>query len=194
MRIGEYNSPEDSPVHDSLHEEILASETAYQGRLLTLTVHTVRLPNGAVGTRETIGHPGAVAMVPCLDADTVLLVRQWRTAADRALLEIPAGTLAPGEAPAACAERELMEEVGYRPGRLTPLVSFYLAPGYSTEVLHVFLAEDLTPAHLPHDEDEQIEVVQVNWAEIDSLIAAGEIADAKSIAGLLLARQAARGK
>jgi ADP-ribose pyrophosphatase len=108
------------------------------------------------------------------------------------LLEIPAGTLAPGEAPAACAERELMEEVGYRPGRLTPLVSMYLAPGYSTEVLHVFLAEVLTPERLPHDEDEQIEVVRATWTDIGELIARGEIADAKSIAGLLLARDRRR--
>lgn len=178
---------------DPLHEEILASELLYQGKLLTLRRTTVRLANGVVSARETVVHPGAVAMVPLRDAETVLLVRQWRTAAGRPLLEIPAGTLAPGEDPRACAERELMEEVGYRPGRLTPLVSIFLAPGYSTEILHVFLAEELAAERRAHDEDEEIAVVAVTWTEIDTLIASGEIADAKSLAGLLLARHMLKG-
>jgi ADP-ribose pyrophosphatase len=179
----------ESLVTDSLHEEILASELAFQGRLLTLRVDTVRLPNGVVSRREIIVHPGAVAMVPMLDADHVLLVRQWRAAAGRALLEIPAGTLAPGEDPAACAERELMEEVGYRPQRLTPLYATYLAPGYSSEMLHTFLAEDLVPDRRAHDEDESIEVVCLTWDEIDARLLSGEIADAKTLAGLLLAQK-----
>jgi ADP-ribose pyrophosphatase len=174
---------------DPLHEEIVASELLYQGRLLTLRRNTVRMANGHVSTRETVEHPGAVAMVPLCDDGRVLLVRQWRTAAGRPLLEIPAGTLAPGEEPQACAERELMEEVGCRPGRLTPIVSFYLAPGYSTEILHVFLAEMLIPERRPHDEDEAIEVVAASWGDIEIYIQAGEIGDAKSLAGLLMVRR-----
>ena len=174
---------------DQHHEEVLASEVLFQGKLLTLCRSTIRLANGHVATRETVQHPGAVAMVPVADDGDILLVRQWRTAAGRPLLEIPAGTLAPGEETHACAARELMEEVGYRPGRLTALTTCYLAPGYSTEVLHLFLAEDLTPARLPHDEDEQIEIVSASWEAIDAAMRDGEIADAKTLAGLLLARR-----
>ena len=176
-------------VAENLREEILSSKIAFSGRLLTLRVDTVKLPDGRVSTREVVAHPGAVAMVPLLDAEHVLLVRQWRTAAGRALLEIPAGTLSPGEDPATCAARELMEEVGYRPRTLTPLYATFLAPGYSSEMLHVFLAENLTPEKQAHDEDEVLEVVTVTWDEIDDLLLRGEFADAKTLAGLLLTQK-----
>jgi len=179
-------------VTDDLREDIIDSKVAFQGRLLTLRVDTVRLPDGHVTTREVVAHPGAVAMVPLLDHDHVLLVRQWRTAAGRALLEIPAGTLGPGEDPHACAERELMEEVGYRPQTLLPLCATFLAPGYSTERLHLFLAEDLVPERLEHDEDERIEVVSLTWQEVDELLLRGEFADAKTLSGLLLAQKLLR--
>lgn len=176
-------------VSEHLREEIIESEIAFQGRLLTLRVDTVRLPDGHISTREVVVHPGAVAMVPLLDADHILLVRQWRNAAGRALLEIPAGTLHPGEDPKACAERELMEEVGYRPQLLTPLYATYLAPGYSSERLHVYLAEELVPEQLAQDEDERVEVVCLSWQEIDDLLLRGEFADSKTLAGLLLAQK-----
>jgi ADP-ribose pyrophosphatase len=127
-------------------------------------------------------------MVPLLDVDRVILVRQWRNAVGRALLEIPAGCLAPGEELMTCAERELMEEIGFRPRRLTLLTTMMLAPGYSTEVLHVYLAEELTAEKRPHDEDERIDILSYNWHEIDELLQRGELADAKTICGLLLAR------
>ncbi len=174
---------------ESLRETLIQADTVFHGRLLTVHVDTVRLPNGGQSTREVVAHPGAVAMVALPDADHVLCVRQWRHAAGRALLELPAGTLSPGEEPAACAERELMEEIGYRPRRLTPLISFYLAPGYSEELLHVFLAEELTPERRPPDEDEQIEVVRLSWDEIAEMLTRGEFGDAKTVAGLLLARE-----
>ena len=138
-------------MFEHLREEVLRSEIAFRGRLLTVRVDHVRLPDGHESTREVVVHPGAVAMVPLLDARHVLLVRHWRNATGRALLEIPAGTLNPGEDPLACAERELMEEIGYRPRQLTPLYSTFLAPGYSSEMLHIFLAEDLAPEKLAHD-------------------------------------------
>jgi 8-oxo-dGTP pyrophosphatase MutT (NUDIX family) len=174
---------------DPLREEVVSSHIAFQGRLLTLRVDTVRLPDGNTATREVVVHPGAVAMVPVLDAEHVLLVRQWRTAAGRALLEIPAGTLGHGEDPRACAERELMEEVGYRPRTLTPLCATFLAPGYSSERLHVFLAEDLVPESRPHDDDETLEVVTMTWREIDAHLLRGDFADSKTLAGLLLAQK-----
>jgi len=174
---------------DHLREETIHSEIAFRGRLLTVRVDTVRLPNGGVSTRDVVVHPGAVAIVPLLDAEHVILVRQWRTPAGRALLEIPAGTLAPAENPAACAERELMEEIGYRPRLLTPLYAAYLAPGYSSELIHLFLAEDLTPERLAHDDDENIEVVTLSWDEVDTLLLRGELGDAKTLAGLLLTQR-----
>jgi 8-oxo-dGTP pyrophosphatase MutT (NUDIX family) len=176
-------------LSEHLREEIIDSEIAFQGRLLTLRVDTVRLPDGHVSIREVVVHPGAVAMVPLHDAEHVLLVRQWRNAAGRALLEIPAGTLHPGEDPKTCAERELMEEVGYRPGTLTPLYTTYLAPGYSSERLHVFLAEELVPEQLPQDEDECLDIVCLSWQEVDELLLRGEFADSKTLAGLLLAQK-----
>ncbi|HEY3417287.1 MAG TPA: NUDIX hydrolase [Armatimonadota bacterium] len=173
-------------------EQVIDSTVAFQGRLLTVRVDTVQLPIGGTSTREVVVHPGAVAIIPLLE-DTVIFVRQWRNAAGQALLEIPAGTLASGEDPRDCATRELMEEIGYRPGKLTGLCSFFLAPGYSTEKLHVFLAEELTPEKRPQDEDEVLEIVALTWEEIDACLQRGEFADAKTIAGLLLAAKRLRG-
>jgi len=178
---------------DHLREEPITSETVFQGRLLTVRVDTIRLPSGRTATREVVAHPGAVAMVPLLDDNRVLMVRQWRHAAGQALLEIPAGALAPGEDPAECAARELMEEIGYRPGSLTPLCSMFVAPGYTTEKITVYLAKELTPERLAHDVDENIEVVTLSWDEVDDLLLRGELADAKTLVGLLLARSKMRG-
>ncbi len=177
---------------EHLREEIIDSSLAFQGRLLRVRVDTVRLPDGHTSTREVVVHPGAVAMVPLLDAEHVLLVRQWRHPAGRALLEIPAGTLGAGEDPRDCAARELMEEVGYRPQTLTRLASMFLAPGYSSECLHLFLAEGLAPERLAQDEDENIDVVCLSWHEAEALIQHGEISDAKTLAGLLLAQTVLR--
>lgn len=174
---------------DHLREEPIETTIAFQGRLLTVRVDTVRLPNGRTATRDVVVHPGAVAIVPLLDRDHVLLVRQWRNAAGGALLEIPAGTLAPDEDPSACATRELMEEVGYRPQRLTPMYTMHLAPGYSTEVITLFLAEELAPERLAQDADENIEVVTLSWGQVDDLLLRGELGDAKTLAGLLLAKK-----
>ena len=179
---------------DHLREETIDSSLAFQGRLLRLRVDTVRLPDGNTSTREVVVHPGAVAMVPLLDPEHVLLVRQWRHPAGCALLEIPAGTLGAGEDPRDCAARELMEEVGYRPHAIKLLSSIFLAPGYSSECLHLFLAEDLSPERMAHDEDETIDVVCLNWHEIETLISNGEIRDAKTLAGLLLAKKYCEGR
>lgn len=176
-------------MSEHLREETLTSTPAFEGRLLRVRVDTVRLPNGQTSTREVVVHPGAVAMVPLLDAEHILLVRQWRHPAGRALLEIPAGTLGAGEDPCDCAARELMEEIGYRPQALTRLAGMFLAPGYSSECLHLFLAEDLAPERLPHDEDENIDVECVSWSEAEALLLGGEISDAKTIAGLLLTQK-----
>lgn len=166
-------------------EVVLSSDVIYSGRVVKLRVDQVRLSNGRVAKREVVDHRGAVALV-ALDADgNCLLVRQYRAAVGRVLLEIPAGTLEPDEDPTDCATRELAEETGYRPGRLVELLGFYSAPGFCTEHLWVYLATDLVAERAEADADEEIELVRMPLAECVELIRSGEIRDAKSIAGLL---------
>ena len=172
-----------------LREETIQSELVFNGRLVKLRVDTVRLPNGKESTREVVVHRGAVAAVPLLDSDTVIMVRQFRQAAGECLLEIPAGTLDPGEDPKACVSRELEEEIGYRSNKQTLMFQSYLAPGYSSEMLHTFLAEDLVKVEQHSEEDEFIEIVEIPIDEAVSRIISGEIKDAKSICGILMAQR-----
>jgi ADP-ribose pyrophosphatase len=167
-------------------EQLLSSQIVFTGRLLTLRIDSVRLPDGREGTREVIQHPGAVAMVPLI-GDDVILVRQWRQPLARELLEIPAGTLNPGESHEACADRELREEIGYAPGGLTKLAAVALAPGYSTEILQIYLAEDLTPSRASQDADELVLAERMPLAEAVRLAQSGGIDDAKTVVGILLA-------
>lgn len=172
-----------------LEEKCLRREVVFDGKLLKVRADRVRLPNGSESVREVVAHPGAVAMVPLTDEGKVIFVRQWRYPAGKALLEIPAGTLEPDEEPLACAGRELAEEIGRRPERLEPLGSFFLAPGYSSERIHLFLATGLQPAAAEADADETIEVEEIPLAEAVAMAADGRLEDAKSIAGVLLAAQ-----
>jgi ADP-ribose pyrophosphatase len=170
-----------------LDEKTLDTKRIFEGKIVNLRVDTVELPDGCTSTREVVEHKGAVAIVPMLDHDKVVLVRQWRQAAGQALLEIPAGGLEYGESPLECARRELQEEIGYLPGKLTEMFYSYLAPGYSSEKLHTFLAEDLKEVAAGRDFDEFLEVVTVGLDEAVEMICAGQIVDAKSICGILLA-------
>jgi len=170
-----------------LTEKTLESKRIFEGRLVNLRVDTVELPSGRTATREVVEHKGAVAIVPMLDHEKIVLVRQFRQPAGAVLLEIPAGTLDEGEDPAGCARRELVEEIGYFPGKLTEMFHSYLAPGYSTEMLHTFLAEDLRQVGQNNDVDEFIEVVPVSLRDAVEMVISGEIVDAKSICGILLA-------
>ena len=173
-----------------LREKTIKSEEVFSGRLVKLRVDTVRLPDGKEARREIVVHRGAVAAVPLLDGDRVVMVRQFRQAAGEVLLEIPAGTLDPGEDPSDCVARELGEEIGYTSNKLTLMFRSYLAPGYSSEMLHTFLAEDLVRVESPgHDADEFIEVVEVPLYEAVEKITSGEIKDAKSICGILMAQR-----
>lgn len=167
--------------------EILDTKRVYDGKLVKLDVVQVRLPDGSVAVREVIAHPGAVAMVPLLENGDVVLVRQFRTAAGETLLEIPAGTLEPDEAPDVAATRELQEEIGYRPGKLEHLTTEYTAPGYTSERIIIYLATGLSESRLAVDDDEFIEHVTLPFDEALGRIASGEIQDGKTIIGLLLA-------
>lgn len=163
------------------------SEYVYRGRVVTLRIDTTVKPDGHEVKREIVEHHGAVAIVPRLDELTILMIRQYRAAVGETILEIPAGTLEDGEDAATCAQRELEEEIGYRAGRMRPMFSQYLAPGYSSEVLHVFLGENLTLSTTNFDEDEEIELVPVKVDEVEPMILDGRIKDSKTIAGLLVA-------
>ena len=171
-------------------EELVRSERVYAGAILSVRRDTVRVHKEGASVdaiREVVDHPAAVTVVP-VDADgNVLLVRQYRWAAQAPLLEAPAGRLEPGEAPAAGAVRELREETVHTAGAMTPLGGFWIAPGYSTEYMHVYLAKDLRADPLPADEDEDIAVERVAWDDLPRLVGGGVVQDGKSVAALQLA-------
>jgi ADP-ribose pyrophosphatase len=169
--------------------DVLHTEIAYHGRAFDVRRDRIRWANGHTSELDIVEHPGAVTLVP-IDADGGLwMVRQYRHSAGQILLELPAGTLEPGEDPRACAERECREEIGMSPGRLTLLGECFLAPGYSTEYMYFFLAEDLSPSPLEADADEDLQVERVPVGALASRVATGELRDAKSLAALYLARE-----
>ncbi|MFW5692029.1 MAG: NUDIX hydrolase [Chloroflexota bacterium] len=172
---------------EEMREHVEKTERLYSGRVVTLDLYEVTLPDGMTARREIVQHPGAVAIVAVDDADHVLLVRQYRTAADDILLELPAGTLEPGEDPAVCADRELQEEAGHKPGQLRAIGGIYAAPGYTTEYVHLFIATELKPSRLDADADEFIETVRLPLADALAMIDDGTIQDSKTVAGLLRA-------
>ena len=172
-----------------LNETVSASRRVYDGKVVNLRVDSVVLPDGRPATREIVEHSGAIAAVPIDSDGRVLLVRQFRLAAGGPLLEVPAGGMEAGEDPTECARRECTEEIGREPGRLTPLFSAWVAPGYATEIIHAFLAEDLADNKQDGDSDEFVEVVPLTWGEIEAAIADGSIQDMKSIAALERARR-----
>ncbi len=163
---------------------ISRSQQIFSGKVVKLAVHEIRLPDGTTGVRELIEHPGAVAVVALDSEQNVLLVRQFRIGANCDLYEIPAGLLEPDETIEACAIRELREEVGYEPGRLETLGGFYTAAGYTTEYIHLYLAQDLIYAPLAQDRDEFIESTRMPLVEALRLIEHGEIVDSKTIIAL----------
>lgn len=164
---------------------LLSSRTVYDGKLFKVELDELELPGDVVTKREIIRHPGAVCMVP-IDADgRLVLVTQYRHAAGRRLLELPAGTLEPGEEPATTVVRELQEEIGMRPRKVEPLGGFFVAPGYTTEYIWLYVCTGLVPGRLDGDEDEDIEVETRTAAEALAAIESGEICDAKSVIGIL---------
>ena len=171
----------------------ISSRREYTGRIVSLDVDTVRFPNGVTGELEMIRHPGASAVVPLLEVPgrpaTVLLIKQYRYAAEGFLYEVPAGRLDAGETPEHCAHRELTEETGYTAGRIVPLTSIYTTPGFTDEFIHIFLATDLKPGKTAHEADEVLEVEQVLMTDALRMIETGEIKDGKTISSLLFAAQ-----
>ncbi len=166
-------------------EVTLSSQLIYDGRVVRMRVDTVRVPGGGETSREIVEHSDCVAVI-ALDAENnVLLVNQFRKPVEKELLEIPAGGIEPGEDAEATVRRELREEIGYLPRKVERLGGFYSTPGYCTEYLHLYLATDLVPSPLNAEDTDSISVVRVPVSQLRSLITAGAICDAKSIAGLL---------
>jgi len=182
----------------------VGSRILHRGHYLTFRIDTIERLDGSRAERDVCGHPGAVAILALDDEDRVLMVRQWRSAAGRAMLEIPAGTLNVLEAEggtvedhALAARRELEEETGYRAGRWRLVGSFWTAPGFAEELMHLYLATELRVAddRLSPDEDERLELERLPWRAAVEAATNGVVVDAKSILGLLwLERLKARGE
>ncbi|PYO67036.1 MAG: ADP-ribose pyrophosphatase [Gemmatimonadetes bacterium] len=168
----------------------LATRRIYTGRVVRLDVDTVRFPDGSTGELEVIRHPGAAAVVPCLTDPagpdpTILMLKQYRYAAGGPLWEVPAGTLDSGEAPETCARRELLEEAGVTAERLERLTAILTTPGFTDEVIHLFMASGLGTASPARERDEFIEVVPRPLSEVLVGIRDGEIRDAKTMVAIL---------
>jgi len=174
-------SPQDLPL-----ERVIASRRIFAGRILSVREDTVELPDGRRTQREVVEHGEVVAIVPVDASGQVLLVRQYRLPAGRSMLEVPAGSVDPGESVEEAAQRELQEETGCRADRLHRLGGFFISPGYCTEFMHLFLATGLSEAAAAADADERITVERFPLAEALRLVEAGEIRDGKTIIGLLL--------
>jgi ADP-ribose pyrophosphatase len=167
---------------------VLSSRELYKGKVVSLQVDEISLVDGGRATREVVEHPGAVVVIALDEEDRVALVRQYRHAVNRYLLELPAGGLEPGESPLETAQRELREEVGVEASVWTRLGCFFSSPGFANEMLHVFLAQRLLPARAEPDDDEDIVVVRYSLSELYDHPEL--IQDAKSLAALLLLKRA----
>jgi ADP-ribose pyrophosphatase len=169
---------------------LVSSERLYSGRIVNLDRDTVRFPDGSLGQLEMLRHPGASAVVPFLDdpGDTdprVILIRQFRHAADSYIWEIPAGRLDAGEPPEACAHRELEEEAGMKAAKLEQLTTIYTTPGFTDERIHLFMAWDLSSGTDRREPDEFMEVQERRWSDVGRMIRRGEIKDGKTLVALL---------
>lgn len=173
-------------------ETTLSKERIFSGKLLTVEVHQVELEDGSRSTRELVWHCDAVCMVVITPDDQTVLVRQYRKALEKPILEIPAGKLDGDEDPLIAAVRELEEEVGYLKGDIRHVMDFYTSPGFCNEKLSLYLAENAELGEQRLDEGEFLELVKVPWSEAVAMAMRGELGDAKSVAGILAVAQMRR--
>jgi ADP-ribose pyrophosphatase len=171
--------------------KLIQKKLHYQGRKFSFDVDRIELPNGVVGDWECVHHPGGAMAVPITNDGKLVLVKQYRFATQGRILEFPAGTLEVGEDPATTIAREIEEETGYRAGKWQNLGEFFLAPGYSDEIIYAYLAQDLEKLAVQPagDDDEDISVILMTPAEFEAALDRGEPIDAKSIAAYFLARK-----
>jgi ADP-ribose pyrophosphatase len=169
---------------------LLSKKRVYSGRRISVDLDEVRFPDGSVGKLEMVRHPGASAVIPFLDPldapdPRIVLIRQYRWAAEQVMWEVPAGTLDKGEAPADCAHRELREEAGVEATELRHLVTMFTTPGFTDEQIHLYAATGLTTVPTAHEADEFIETREVRWSEVGRMIRDGRIRDGKTLVALM---------
>jgi ADP-ribose pyrophosphatase len=166
-------------------EKTMKTEKIYEGKILNLRIDTVELPDKKYSKREIVEHPGAVAILPLTDDNDVILVKQYRKAIEKEILEIPAGKLEIGEEPRETAIRELKEETGYTAKKMEYLLEFYTSPGFSNEKLYLFIATGLVEGEAEPDRDEYIEITKLKLDDLLNMISKGDILDCKTIVGAL---------
>lgn len=169
----------------TMEEKTMKCERVYEGRIINVRVDTVELPDKKYSKREIVEHPGAVGIVPITSNKEIVLVKQFRKPVEGVLLEIPAGKIESEEEPAICAVRELEEETGFKTDNIQHLLKFYTTPGFSNEIIYIYIAEDLKEGTINLDEDENIETVKIPIEDALKKIRSGEIEDAKTIVGIL---------
>lgn len=166
----------------------LHTQEIYRGKVFTVRRDQIEMPSGKVAHLDIIQHNGAVVILPIDQDDQIWFIHQYRHAAGEVILEIPAGTLEENEDGESSAHREIREEIGMAAGQLIHLGEFFIAPGYSTEYLYIYLAKNLYPAPLPMDEDELITIEKISIPQAYEMAHQGKIRDAKTLAALLLAQ------
>ncbi|MFD1707078.1 NUDIX hydrolase [Siminovitchia sediminis] len=167
-------------------EKTIRSKPIFNGKIITVQVDEVELPDGKRSKREIVHHPGAVALIALTEENKIVMVEQYRKPLERSLLEIPAGKLETGEEPAVTAERELEEETGYQAGKLEYITSFYTSPGFANEIIHIYLANQLSKIKNPAktDEDEFVELTELTLEEAVDCMKNKRICDAKTVYAL----------
>lgn len=170
-------------------EKTMKSDKIYEGKILNLKVDTVEMPDKKYSKREIVEHPGGVAIITITSDDEMVLVKQYRKAVEDFLLEIPAGKLEVNEEPRETAVRELKEETGLESDKLTYISEFYTSPGYTSERIHMFLAEDLREVTYEPEEGEFLEIVKFPIDKLIKMVQLGEIMDSKTIIGISIAQR-----
>ncbi|VEF47900.1 MutT/NUDIX family protein [Bacillus freudenreichii] len=168
---------------NKFEEKTVGTKPIFDGKIISVQVDEVELPDGKRSSREIVRHPGAVALIPLTNEKKIVMVEQYRKPLERSLIEIPAGKLEPGEEPAVTAERELEEETGYRAGKMEYITSFYTSPGFANEIIHIYLATELEALDNPADgdEDEFVELVEISLEEALECMKNERIYDAKTV-------------
>lgn len=171
----------------NLEEKTLSTKQIFEGKIISVQVDTVQLPNGEQSTRELVKHPGAVAVIPVTKDGKIIMVRQFRKALEKEIIEIPAGKLELGEAPEVTAIRELEEETGYTTKQLQYVQSFYTSPGFADEIIYLYYTDQLEPMidEAELDEDEFVEVMEVSLDEAETFMKEEKIHDAKTVFALM---------
>lgn len=171
---------------NKFEEKTVGTKQIFDGKIISVQVDEVELPDGKRSSREIVRHPGAVALIPLTNDNKIVMVEQYRKPLERSLLEIPAGKLEPGEEPAVTAERELEEETGYQAGKMEYITSFYTSPGFANEIIHIYLATELETVDNPADadEDEFVELVEISLEEAVECMKDKRIYDAKTVFAL----------